>query len=244
MSERTFFTLRYALPGYTFILVLLLVAYPRLKFLFSIGNTTPTNVTMVSAFLAFFTLLSGAAIGFLVSQFWYTVHNSLLHGFFLRDARKFLEKEYNLTKNVHHQIVFLDHVHHLSGKEMVAYTQRRFDLKHTLASTLSAVFIGTLFGILVRVEFLTTGITLEKAIHSLGSVSVNLNILSLTMYDLGVIIIIAILSIILFVSFRFISKEHAMMVYVSVRKLVKSEIFPYSEARAIFPEDYFDKKWK
>jgi len=237
MPERTFFALRHALPGYTFILVLLLVSYPRIQGLFFQSQ----SIELLGVFLAFLTILSGGAIGFLISQFWYVIHNSLLKGLFLIDAREFLEERYNLAKDVQHQIVFLDHVLHLSAKETIAYTQRRFDLIHTLASTLSATFIGLLGGILVRVEFFRTDIAFKMAVHAFWTASVRPHLVSLSMYDVGVSIIMVALSILLIASFLFVSKEHSMMVHVSVRKVVKSGAFPYSEARAYFPEDYFAK---
>lgn len=238
MPERTFFTLRYALSGYTSILMALLVAYPKLRDIFILNQ----NVELIGVFLAFFTLLSGGAIGFLVSQLYYIINNEFLHRHALQKAREFLEGKYNITKDSHHQIVFLDYVHHLSGKETIAYTQRRFDLKHTLASALFATYIGSFFGLLVRINCLRTDITLEKAINSLLSIRVHLYVLGLTTYDFGVILIIATFSILLFISYRYISKEHAMMVLISVRRVVKSGIFPEAKAKEYFPEDYFIKK--
>lgn len=241
MPERTFFTLRYALPGYTFVLVALLVAYPKLESII-LNNATPIDVTLVSAFLAFFTLLSGGAIGFIVSQVWYNLYHFCVLSHDVRKARKFLEEKYNLTKDTHHQVVFLDHVFHLSSKETIAYMGRRFDLKHTLGSMLSATFIGSLFGLLVRVDWFRTDIMLKDIIDSLSGAYVPLHVPSLTAYDVGAIIIITILSIFLFTSYRYISKEFAMMAYVSVRKVVKSELFPNSKAEAYFPSEYFIKK--
>lgn len=249
MSERTFFGLRYALPGYTFILVSVLVAYPGVRDLF-IQNQ---NIELIGVFLAFFTLLGGGAIGFLISQFWYIIHNNFLKKFFLQEARKFLKDKYKLAKDVHHQMVFLDHVHHLSDETMRAYTRRRFDLMHTLASTLSAILIGVSFGILVRIGFFRTDITYEKALQSLSNVSVNLDVrgfamcwLGLALYDLAVIIILALLSSLLLVGFLFIRKEHSMMVQISVQKMWSSKKIPYSKARMYFTKDYFanNKKGK
>jgi len=236
MSERTFFAVRYALPGYTSILIALLVAYPKLEG-FLTSNTTPIDMTLISAFLAFFTLLSGTAIGFLVSQIWYLVSNWFLHRRALREAIEFLKDKYKLTEDPHHQMVFLDHIVHLAEKEIIAYTQRRFDLKHTLGSTLFATFIGALFGFIVRIDSFRTDTIAFFNIDLLTNIKVPEIVL--TTYDCGVILIILILSALLLKSYRDISKEHAMMVNVTVRRIEKLEIFPYSEARAYFPEDYF-----
>jgi hypothetical protein len=241
MPERTFFTLRYALPGYTFVLAALLVAYPKLEPLI-LNNATPIDLTLISAFLAFFTLLSGGAIGFIVSQVWYNLFHFGVRRHSMREARELLEEKYNLTKDTHHQIVFLDHVLHLSSKETITYMQRRFDLKHTLGSTLSATLIGSLFGLLVRANWFRTDITLEDVINSLPAACAPLHVLGLTTYDFGAIIIVTILSIFLIMSYRYINKEHAMMAYVLVQKVVKSELFPNSKAKAHFPSEYFIKK--
>jgi hypothetical protein len=238
MPERTFFTLRYALPGYTFILVTLLVAYPKLRML-SVPNH---NVELIGAFLAFFTLLSGVAIGFLVSQFWYVAHNSFLLRCFLPETRKLVEDEFGLVKDPKRQMVFLDHIHHLQDPETVTYTQRRFDLFHTLASSLFAIFFGLLCGVLVRIDFFRTDITLGQTINWLGRVNVQLDILGVSRYDLIVIVIIALLSIALFVGFRFVEKTHSRMIYVSVRKALGSGKFTHKDAKAVFPEDYFTQK--
>lgn len=67
MSERQYFSLRYAIPGFAFILILIGINFvPLLKFLEEI----PAFKDSFGAFLAFFSLFSGSAIGFLISQFW------------------------------------------------------------------------------------------------------------------------------------------------------------------------------
>lgn len=238
MPERTFFTLRYALPGYTFILISILVAYPKVRDVF-VQNQ---NVELVAAFLAFFSLLSGGAIGFLISQVWYTIYNiAICRKYCLRETREFLKEKYHLTEDPTHQIIFLDYLFHaLSEKRMQTYTSRRFDLKHTCGSTLSATFIGSIFGSLVRIDFFRTDIYLEKAINSLSNI--NLGKPKLSTYDLGVILIVAIFSFLLFMGYRHVSKEHSMTVYALVRKLVFSGIFPVEKAEEIFPEDYFSNK--
>ena len=124
MVERAFFTLRYALLGYTFILSTLLVAYPNLDKIFSVAEITSNDGFFITAFLTFFTLLSGGAIGFLVSQVWYFFHNILLKAYFVRDSREFLKETYHLSNNIRRQLTFLDYVFHSSDKSTIGYVQR------------------------------------------------------------------------------------------------------------------------
>lgn len=178
----------------------------------------------------------------MVSQLWYVAHNSFLLRFFLPETRKLLEDEFSLVKDPKHQMIFLDHIHHLPDSETVTYTQRRFDLYHTLASTLFAIFFGLLCGVLARIDSFRTDITLGQTIHWLGRVSVQVDILGVSRYDVFVIGIIALLSITLFVGFRFVEKNHSRMIYVSVRKALESVKFTHKKAKAFFPEDYFTQK--
>jgi hypothetical protein len=228
MTERDFFTLRYALPGYTFILMIMLVAYHRLVELFPFMSGSPVDFTLVSAFVAFFTLLSGGAIGFLVSQLWYGLHNSILHGRFLKETRAFLRERFNLRENVHKEIIFLDYVFHLSDDKTIDYIQRRFDLKHTLGSTFLAIMVGAVFGVGIKTNLFRE----------------NLDITGALFYDLVVAIIIVLLLIILFIGFRFISNEHSLMVDVAVRKIVKNKgALNSNNKNELEVQDYFTKDY-
>jgi len=177
MSERTFFALRYALPGYTFILMTILVAFPKLLEFF---QSEIPNVQLIAALLAFLYLLSGGAIGFLISQVWYVVFNSFINGRYGKfpETRKFLRKNYNLAADLKHQNVFLDYVHRLSSKQTQIYTQRRYDLMHVCSSTFVTTLFGLFSGFLVRVDFVRNTTferphwtTLEETIKSLTSIS-------------------------------------------------------------------------
>jgi hypothetical protein len=67
MSEREYFSLRYAVPGFTFILIILGLNYsPLLSILRASGTTEVFGV-----FLSLLSLFAGSAIGFLVAQISY-----------------------------------------------------------------------------------------------------------------------------------------------------------------------------
>ena len=169
MSERTFFTLRYALPGYTFILLSILVAFPKLiEILLQASNDYPLlDLTIISAFLAFFTLLSGSALGFLVSQVWYFFYHWRMKGRYrcLPRVMGFIIKKYHLDATrdkLDHRILFLDYIHRLSDKETLNYVQRRFDLMHLCGSTLVSTILGSIFGLMVRLHFLAQKLPLQR----------------------------------------------------------------------------------
>jgi len=65
MAERQYFSLRYAIPGYAFILLVIAINYVPLL------NILPEFSEVFGAFLAFLSLFSGSAIGFLICQAWW-----------------------------------------------------------------------------------------------------------------------------------------------------------------------------
>lgn len=91
MSERSFFNLRYALPGYTFILLNLLI---NLRFLLYLFMTIMPDIqlseialSLLGVLFGFLTLMSGSAVGFLVSQVWYIFYFALHYLFFGKTKR-------------------------------------------------------------------------------------------------------------------------------------------------------------
>lgn len=236
MSERNFFSLRYALPGYTFILIMILVAYPSLIEMIKNFTETGMDLALVSALLAFFTLLGGSAIGFLISQFWYFSHNSVLKKYSLKHTRKFLRETFNLKENAHQEIVFLDYVfHNFSKQQRLDYVGRRFDLLHTLASTLLAVIFGVIFGIFIKTDYFSINVAFTTEL--------DFSFPSFTMYDCGITIIIIFLLIVLSHGFFFIRREHSMMVNAAIKDTVElQEKFTQYKAEKIFSEKYFLKK--
>lgn len=257
MSERAFFTLRYALPGYTFILMTFLVIIPNLDGLLSISNLTENGI-LFTAFLTFFTLLSGGAIGFLVSQVWYFVHNSLLKGQFVKETRNYLQEKFNLSDDVSRQLIFLDYVFHTSDKSPVGYVQRRLDLKHILGSTIFSIIFGGLLGFLIRIEVPLKHITLGTALSSINfqssiidfyyllnpiaikKIFINYAILTVTIYDFILLVIAAGFIAVLYIGFRKISREHSYMADVVIHKIVEEGDLSEDKARKYFSNEYFN----
>lgn len=220
LSERTFFSLRYALPGYTFLLMLILVSYPSLIK----AEIIVQDSTLVATFLVFFSLLGGSALGFLISQIWYAIHIYWRRTKYsvVPETIKFLQNEYDLTQEKDYQVVFGDYVHRLSDKKTLIYAQRRFDLMHVFGSTSVALILGSAFGLIIRFQ-----------IPSLNDP-----------FDVFLILMFIALLALLYSGLHHSSKEHAMAFDFSVRKVVNSREFPPYQARLVFGERYFQKKCK
>jgi hypothetical protein len=218
MAERGYFGLRYALPGYTFILMAFLIIWPNVQ-MFFFQEGTRFDASLVSAFLVFFTLLEGSAIGFLVSQTWYWFYDFILRERRLRPAIRFLQDKYGLTqRDIHRQTAFLDYIVQLAEKQLLAYTERRWDLLHTLGSTLVAVLLGSFIGFLIRMYW---------------------HIPDPCLYDVFVIFVFLFFILFLYCGYRIVNREHEMMTLNVVRSVWHLGRFPPEDARRVFPEDYF-----
>lgn len=220
MSERTYFSLRYALPGFTLILMVVLIILPGLKEVV-LSNQTRFDLGFVSAFLALFTLLEGSALGFLISQPWHLFYDFVLRQDALGPAKKFLRDHYKLIdgcKHFHEQETFHDYLIHMADKQLLEYLQRRWDLLNTIGSTLTAVFVGSLVGFLIRNLWL-------KAKFG------NSDVLAIVIFSLVVPI--------LWLSYLIVNREHDRMSLLTVRGVWDSGRFPPSKARRVFPKEFF-----
>ena len=221
MSQRTFFTLRYALPGYTFILMSILVLSPVLTPIFTQNGST----TLTGAFLAFLYLLSGAAIGFLVSQVWYAIFNSrlfrenILCKFCFHDMKDFLEGRYGKFSDCRHMLWFSDYIHRLSNEKIQIYTQRMWDLTHTFGSTIVALIFGSIFGLVIRNGWCNpeTLLQVETLLERINQFLACRPSFEMRMSDIGVILIALSLFCLLFYGLQNALKSHAEATYTSVR---------------------------
>jgi len=157
MSERVFFSLRYTVPGYVFVFLVLSVNIsPSLRFLENSGSPE-----VFGAILAFASLLGGSVAGFLVSQFWWWWfhHKGGIYGIkeFAPEI-KILEDELKLNlpkdKEKKRKVVeaFLDLTSSLEKKGALReLVWRRWDLFTTLSSVRHVLWIGLGAGIAFRV---------------------------------------------------------------------------------------------
>jgi hypothetical protein len=222
-AERSFFNMRYAVPGFTFILISILTSYPTLKdILFPIADAT-----LVAAFLAFFSLLGGGAIGFLVSQVWHLVDFWLFYGNYgkFRKLREDLKTEYHLSDDRLEQVFRMDNLFNsLSERRIQIYAQRRYDLMHTCGSTLIATILGYALGILIRIHIFSTHTSLEQ----IETVLVNMRELvkNAQMYDVAVFLIFIFLLVVIGLGLRRVMIEHARVVDFAVREIMRTQKLP------------------
>lgn len=160
MSEREYFSLRYAVPGFTFILIILGLNYsPLLSILRESGTTEVFGV-----FLSFLSLFAGSAIGFLVAQIWYSYFHwrRIYSNVFKRleniakEKLGFESKAEGKDKDVMLSAV-LDHILLETHDEKYwKYCQRRWDVFHTLSCTLVSLILGVCLGLIMRIASFCT----------------------------------------------------------------------------------------
>ena len=169
MAVREYFSFRYAIPGYTFILLVVLVNYvPLLKVL-----REPVS-DIFGALLAFVSLFTGSAIGFLVSQIWYLWYQKRgsWYGHVNYEVRKLLDshrfqaksenkvKEYKITteckkKRIEPLLTYMRFQYEEKTKygKFTRYFQKRMDLYHILSSTIATLILAWISGIVFRLVF-------------------------------------------------------------------------------------------
>lgn len=230
MSERAYFSLRYALPGYTFVLMVVMVTLPELYMILF----QKEQVAFAVAFLTFLSLLSGGALGFLVSQVWYVVFNSFIMGRHPERTRKMMEKlvkKYNLIDDRYQRVVFTDYIYRLNENEKLRnIIERRYDLMHLFGSTLVSTITGYLSGVCVRIYLSNS--TLAKLITMVPGVP---------FFKYGVFLAVVILVIFLILSLKHVMKLHAMPFEIAVTEVVNSGKFTLEKAKEVFPLHYFKK---
>lgn len=150
---------RYAIPGFAFLLLIILINHvPLLKVL----EMSKAN-SALGAFLAFLSLFTGSAIGFLISQFWWLwfSHTDRIFGIKgFKSLKGFLKQEcekYGFMEKKEKEApwnTILDYIRHRKSKgEIAKLAKRRWDMYHVLMSTFCALVIGLLVGIGLRIYF-------------------------------------------------------------------------------------------
>ncbi len=168
MPDRGYFETRKAIPGYTFILLVLIINYQPLAYVL-MGSSEFSSV--FGALLAFAALLGGSAIGDLVSQVWwwwfqkrdgqyYNMVKRKVKGKKKRsEAIEALFERYRLTQrenDIQKVLAVLGYVLHNEMsrgevKEVLRYTTRRWDLFHLHSSIMFILVLGSGFGALIRI---------------------------------------------------------------------------------------------
>jgi hypothetical protein len=157
MSDRDFFSLRYAIPGYTLILVIILLnAVP----LFEIAKDNSISL-IFGAILAFVSLFTGSAIGFLVSQIWMWYFNSIGGIFSVKGSgrvkdmlvRKMEPIKVKEVKRKDLSVILDYSMSQDKDKDIMKSLINRVDLFHLLSATVFCLGIGLALGIGLRTYF-------------------------------------------------------------------------------------------
>ena len=230
MSERTFFSLRYTLPGYTLILIAILLFIPELQTnIFSEGQGA-----LFTAFLAFLFLFSGHALGFLVSQVWYFIFNSCIMGTYpwMNEKAELVKDAYKLNPDKYHRVIFFDYILRLNtNKKLKESVERRYDLLHLYGSTLTSTFLGLALSFCVIIYRLYQQSILLQSIQFGELVN-----------EIKIFTLVFTVFIFLFLNWRHVKKLHYMPFEVAVTEVVKQGAFPVWKAKRVFPAHYFLKE--
>jgi hypothetical protein len=163
-SEREYFSVRWAIPGFILILIVGAVNYvPILAFLRIISTTESSSDKILEALLTILPfLLSGPGLGFLVSQIWFKRNDPILRRKEFNSLVKYLKKKCLALhrvpnkKNQRLRIMeaFSDFaVYLIRGQKLLNYAHRRWDMCILLGSTYWALITGFVAGWLVRISY-------------------------------------------------------------------------------------------
>lgn len=158
MSSREYFSLRYAVPGFSFILIIVGLNFlPMYDILKALGTTE-----ILAIILSFLSLFTGSAIGFLFTQIWFwRYHSKRIYAPILKHLEKpMIENlgwrpgEYTEDKEVAMSAI-LDYIL-CDEKEnkFWQYGQRRWDIYHILSCTKVSLLIGYCVGYIFRIIWL------------------------------------------------------------------------------------------
>lgn len=153
MSVKNYLDIRYAFPGYTFILFVVGTSYP---FFYEWLQTFPTDVSKIV--VGIITVLGTSPIGFLISQLWYLFpiknwFGSSVYGDQMENKKRKYVKllhDNQVKKDRYSTVHVLDYLISNSNDNAKKYLSKRWDMYNIMGSTVIAIFIGWLFGILFR----------------------------------------------------------------------------------------------
>jgi hypothetical protein len=163
MSGREYFDLRYTVPGFVFILIIVGVNYSIIVNLFTRQGVT--DVFSIS--ISIITLFASSAIGFLISQVWFgyyhlrrvyakiirmkgkKLEDSLITNFgWIKKEKADAETDYRLGSAI-------DYILNTQCNDnLFRFFQRKIDLFHTMSSICVSFILGLSIGIPIRVILL------------------------------------------------------------------------------------------
>lgn len=149
----SYFELRYAVPGYSFILVLLAMIAPTLMVILKNNALADTGLSLLGVALGFATLLGGSAIGYIVSQPWYFLFERCLGGALGTNGigTPFVLLNNNFANRTLSELSAIrDFLLNKYANPMVmTYLERRWQLVNTLGSTAVSMVLGMIIGLTI-----------------------------------------------------------------------------------------------
>ena len=173
MSGRQYFELRNAIPGFVFLLLIIVINFFPLVIL--LQDTAFSS--SIGIFLAVLSLFSGSAIGFLISQEhwhnWQKNFGILSHTEYEKSIQQFFKK-FNIVDQEWKAYLkkirlknskddewkrqlqtAIDYMSHYDADEKILkLSQRRWDMYHTLSATKTALNWGIIIGICLRALYI------------------------------------------------------------------------------------------
>ncbi len=159
MATRDYFSLTYAVPGFVFTLV---VAGLNFSPILTILSNTQIGSQQIGDFgivLSFLSLFASSAVGFLVSQLWFTyfhlrkVYVSVLSDVF-EDMKAVFGWKQNAKDNIEKTITVLDYMLMTEATDHNwNFAQRKWDIFGLLSCTMYALGFGAIAGISLRFTF-------------------------------------------------------------------------------------------
>lgn len=222
MSERMFFDKRLTVPGFTFILIVLIVNLSLLYNLFLTENVPEFAVKVIGILLG--NILSAPAIGFLVSQLWYffSQHACILrHQIYLPKNLSEVLTKYKVKSDDHIQVTISDHIlHSWKCNAIRQYQERRWDLLNLMGSVWVAIPIGLVYGYYIKWVLLGSQFYAQ--------------------FDLFVIIPLVALFGLVYSGIRHVREESLSMLILMIRLKVEELKKEGKKLRDVYPKEYFN----
>lgn len=164
MSERDYFSLRYTVPGFVLILVIVGLNYNPINLILTrLGITDVLGLA-----ISITTLFASSAIGFLISQIWFAYfHSKRLFARILEkdDVEEYMtdafqwkpKKEKSDKERDTAMGTIIDYILNFGVKDnenvdrILKFFQRKIDLYHTMSSALVSLYLGLGLGLFFRI---------------------------------------------------------------------------------------------
>ncbi len=166
-AGRSWFSYRYAFPGFVFIIFVVLMNLDAFRFLVSARFL---NLD-AAAFTAVLTFLSGPAVGFIVAQVYYLLVRLGIRRLFFRKSRELIESAKIVSKGsltLMREGSFMADFDYWAfakiEKPLLTYLTRRWDLFQVLSSTALSIVIGMIVGYVLKISGLTKSIVYTIAL--------------------------------------------------------------------------------